>query len=165
MAAAACAGCAPLQDDIDGSLEPLAKAVRESARDGDTFRLSSTTDFRWDRVHFVGPYTTPDEIERELGFEWDDAGESSIRESDFIFLLVFVEAGRVVRAFEHEIGGGHFGCLVPPVVEGGITPPDAVLKVVAAPGGNGGSVDEAFLARPRNEREAKRIEKCLDSYL
>lgn len=59
-------------DSVDGSLEPLSEAAERAARTQAPFRLASVTDFDWDQVHAFPPYTSPDEIERELGFDCSD---------------------------------------------------------------------------------------------
>ena len=138
--------------------------MRESARTGKAIRLSSATDFSWDRVHVVGHYSPTEAINRELGFEWDDADESDIPLADYFHLLVFVEDGRVVRAFEHDLGGGSFTCLAWPVVRGGLTPREAVFEVAESAADDDTSISEVFLAQPRNAREAKRTERCVETY-
>ena len=85
-------------------------------------------------------------------------------ESDYFHLLVFVEDGRVVRAFEHDQGGGSFTCLAGPVARGGLTPTEALLEVAESPAADGGSIAEVFLAQPRNAREARRTEECVETY-
>jgi hypothetical protein len=50
VALVAGAGCGPFGDTVDGTLEPLADAVGDAGRTGKPFRLSSVTDFEWERV-------------------------------------------------------------------------------------------------------------------
>jgi hypothetical protein len=120
------------------------------------------TDFDWDRVHAFPPYTSPEEIERELGFDWGGAGDSASRSDDAWYLLVFVNGGQVARAFDHEIVRGDLACISSSFVEGGLTPSEAVLRVTAPRGGSGDGL--VWLARPRDAREARRIERCRRTY-
>jgi hypothetical protein len=154
-------GCLPF-DSVDGSFEPLADAVRESARTSKAFRLSATTDFDWDRVYVFPQYSTPEAIESELGFEWGEAGDSEVRSTDSVHLIVFVEDGEVVRAFDQDTGDGYFICVGRPVVKGGLSQREAVLKAIQTP--EGGSLRYVSLARPRSAREAARTKKCLETY-
>jgi hypothetical protein len=150
-------------DSVDGSLEPLSDAVQRAARTHEPFRLASVTEFEWDRVYAFPPYTSPEAIERELGFDWGGAGDSESRSNDVWYLLVFVNGGQVVRAFDHEMVRGHLACIASRVVEGGLTPDQAVLRVSAGPDTASGS-GLVWLARPRDAREARRIERCRRTY-
>ena len=154
-------GCGFFGDSVEGSLEPLTKKVRQSARTGEPFRLSDATDFEWQRVYVIHPYSSPEDINEELGFDWGDADESSIESLDWIHLLVFVADGHVVRAFDHDVEGGYFSCLSAPVVRGGLSRRDALLKAVRV---SGGSPGEVALVRARDEQEAARLERCARTY-
>jgi hypothetical protein len=162
LAAAGATGCGPF-GGVNGSLGPLADAVHASARTGEAFQLSAATDFDWDRVYVFGPYSTPDSINEEIGFEWDDADDSAIEGADWMKLIVFVEDGQVVRAFDHDNGDGEFACLASPYLEGGLTRREAFVRVKRTPN-DGGSLDYVFLAHPRNDRDAARTRKCLELF-
>jgi hypothetical protein len=150
-------------DSVDGSLEPLSEAVEHAARTHEPFRLSSVTDFDWDRVYAFPPYTSPEEIERELGFDWGGAGDSASRTNDAWYLLVFVNGGQVARAFDQEIVRGHLACIGGSFVEGGLSPSEAVFRVTHGPDtASGGGL--VWLARPRDEREARRVKRCIRTY-
>jgi hypothetical protein len=114
------AGCG-----VGGSSDQIGDAVHEAAASGRPFRLADVTDFEWDRFYAVPPYSTPREIEEQLGFDWGDAVHSDIDTSDAITLLLFVRDGEVVKAFEQENGAGYFSCLD----REGFTPAEAVLRV------------------------------------
>jgi hypothetical protein len=148
-ALAAGAGCGPFGDGIDGTHEPLADAVEEAGRTGESFRLSSVTDFEWDRAYVFAPYTPTGKISRELGFEWDGAEDSSIEKSDFVHLLVFVDDGDVALAFDHGIEGGQFTCLAGSAA-GGLTPTEAVLRVTTEQADDGSKLESVCLARRRD---------------
>ena len=83
----------------------MADAVETSAETGEPFRLSSVTDFEWDRAHVVAPYASAEAVNRELGFRWDDA-EGAVPQTDARYLIVFVSNGAVTEAFEHDVEGG-----------------------------------------------------------
>jgi hypothetical protein len=150
-------------DSVDGSLEPLSDAVKRAARTHEPFRLSSVTDFDWDRVHTFPPYSSSEEIERQLGFDWGGADESASRSNDSFFLLVFVKGGQVAQAFDHEIARGDLACIAGPFVEGGLSPSEAVFRVTAAPDVSSG-YGLVRLARPRDTREARRIKRCVRTF-
>ena len=65
------------------------------------FRLSELTDFEWERVVFLGPYTSQQQADRALGFHWPEYstyGLFSLEVSDTFNMVVFTAAGRVVYA-------------------------------------------------------------------
>jgi hypothetical protein len=157
------AGCGPFGDEVEGSLEPLSAAAKRAGRTHASFRLASVTDFDWDRVYVFPPYRSSEEIERELGFDWGGAGDSESTSNDAWYLLVFVNGGQVTRAFDHEIAREDLACIADPFVEGGLSRPEAVLRVIPKPGtASGGGL--VWLARPRDEREARRVKRCVRTY-
>jgi hypothetical protein len=162
-AGAACAGCGPFGDAVEDSFEPLGDAVRRSARASEPFRLSAVTDFDWDRVHALPPYADPESIVRELGVDWDGAGDTESRHNDAYDLLVFVKDGEVVRAFDQQ-GDGDLTCIDPPVVRGGLTPAEAVLRAGESSADDGSPYYFVSLARPRDAAEARRTEECVEDY-
>jgi hypothetical protein len=148
--AAATVGCGPFGDDVDGSLDALTDAVRESDRTGVPFRLASVTSFEWDRVYVFGPYSTPEQIREQLGFDWPAAEDSKIEDADWMNLLVFVRDGRVVHAYEHDRGNGDLEPLARSVLRsGGLSPNDAVLRVAHVRGGGPDRLPIVVLARSR----------------
>jgi hypothetical protein len=147
-----------------GHAAALTAAVLATARTDKPFRLSSVTDFDWDRVHAFPPYSSPEEIVRQLGLEWDDAGDTASGENDSYNLLVFVRGGQVVRAFDHDVGDGNFTCIDPPVVRGGLSRSEAVLRVSETRNDDGSAHYYVALARPRDAGEARRTKRCLKTY-
>jgi hypothetical protein len=115
------AGCGPFFDGVGGSSDEIADAVEA----GKPFRLADVTGFDWDRFYAFGSYTTPDQIDKALGFHWEDAKHSDFVESDGGSLLVFVRDGEVVEAFDQDWGAGHFSC----VDRREFTPEDASFRV------------------------------------
>lgn len=79
----------------------LSAAIR-AGPPGAVLDLAQVAPFDWDRVYFFGPYSSHDEIERQLGFRWRDVGRTNIYMSDTEVLVVFVKQGRVVEWFEHS---------------------------------------------------------------
>jgi hypothetical protein len=114
------AGCG-----VGGSSDDIADAVHDAAESGRPFRLADATDLDWDRFYAVPPYSSPKDIEEQLGFDWGDAVHSDIKASDAITLLVIVRDGEVVKAFDQENGDGYFQC----VGKHGLTPEEAVFRV------------------------------------
>lgn len=62
----------------------------------------------WTRVCIVGPYTTNDGAEKQLGFKWDVDQHSGIGLDDSITLLVFVRESEVLAYTEHPRSEGDF---------------------------------------------------------
>ena len=65
--------------------------------DGASVRISSLTDFAWERVRRIRSLLIAGRIDRDLGFSWSGAGATGIRDNDGIALLVFVHDRAVVR--------------------------------------------------------------------
>ena len=61
---------------------------------GTQLRISDHTDFAWEELYVFPPYTSQEQIDRALGFEWSDPSGISLK--DTITLLVFVDDGEVV---------------------------------------------------------------------
>ncbi len=61
---------------------------------GTQLRISDLTDFAWEELYVFPPYTSQEQIDRALGFEWSDPSGISLK--DTITLLVFVDDGEVV---------------------------------------------------------------------
>ncbi len=47
-----------------------------------------------------GPYTSESDVEKSLGFQWPDYHRSSIRSSDSICLVVFVQDKSIVHWYD-----------------------------------------------------------------
>jgi hypothetical protein len=72
-----------------------------------TLNLAALAPFHWSRLYIFEPYTTKEAAERVLGFDWHyDWG--AIEGRDDRVLLVFVDSGRVVAAFEQSYDRGNF---------------------------------------------------------
>lgn len=62
--------------------------------------FSGEFDFDWDRVFVFGPYSTSEEVESSLGFDWREYADSSIEGSDSVCLVVFVADGSVAAWYD-----------------------------------------------------------------
>lgn len=62
--------------------------------------LSAFVDFEWDKAFLIQPYTPPSDLERQIGLKFKDP--SNIGSRDDIYLLVFVNQGKVVQYAEIE---------------------------------------------------------------
>jgi len=71
---------------------------RARAGSPQTFQLADITGFPWDRVVFLGPYDNQAMADRALGFHWSDFRLFGLESSDGFSLIIFANAGRVVRA-------------------------------------------------------------------
>ncbi|QWC23697.1 hypothetical protein KJK41_04905 [Bacillus haikouensis] len=64
------------------------------------------TDFKWDQAYLFEPYTPEEQMEKELGVEFEDP--SNLRSRDDIYLLVFLHGGEVVQYAEIDRQGADF---------------------------------------------------------
>ncbi|WP_336046899.1 hypothetical protein [Solibacillus ferritrahens] len=62
--------------------------------------IDTFTDFKWENAYLFQPYTTQADIEKQLGVEFKDP--SNIGSRDDIYLLVFLNQGKVVQYAEIE---------------------------------------------------------------
>jgi hypothetical protein len=60
----------------------------------------------WNRLFVFHPYTRGEDIERALGFHWDQAKASGISHSDGVNLIVLVKDSQVVKWFDHPRSRG-----------------------------------------------------------
>jgi hypothetical protein len=159
------AGCGSFGDGIGGSMTELEAAVERSGDTGTSFRLTSVTDFEWDRVHVFGPYTPPAQIDRALGFHWDDAENSEARETDGITLVAFVRDRKVIRAFDQARGPAFLDCLGRRVLKrNGLTPDDAVLRTERVTVAGEDRYDVVVPARPLTPRQERAARRCLGQF-
>jgi hypothetical protein len=75
-----------------------------SSRADKTFSLKSATNFTWDKVYVFTPYTSHEEIQKALGFQWRQVECTTISTFDSINLLVFVQGKQVVKFAELSRG-------------------------------------------------------------
>ncbi len=90
------------RDAFAGRLE---QAFRSAAQSGGVVRMADTTDFDWDTLHVFGPYTSAEEVQKQLGFPWSDATELDL---DTVNQLVFVKEGKVVKHLLFSRAKGDF---------------------------------------------------------
>ena len=91
----------------------LAAKIKQAVEQGDgaVLRMDQLTDFAWDRLHVFTPYTTREQVERELGVAWAGYDASGIERHDNFTLLLFISAGQVVRSVAFPLGDGDFSTL------------------------------------------------------
>ncbi len=89
-------------------------AAKAEAGTGTVIDLATIADFEWESLYIFGPYTPVDEIDRALGFRWNDARYTRIDMLDGIALLVFVKGDEVVRYVEHPRNRGDFATVARP---------------------------------------------------
>lgn len=75
-------------------------------------RIADITDFTWDKMYIFAPYTTQAQVDRALGFEWQEYQSLGIDSTDADDLLVFVAGDmgnfRVVKFAKCPRGFGNF---------------------------------------------------------
>lgn len=79
-----------------------------SAADNAVLDMRSVVPLPWDYFIVFGPYTSRDQIDQTLGFQWTGASHSSIDVLDGVALVVFIRGDTVVSAFEHPRDKGDF---------------------------------------------------------
>lgn len=91
--------------------------------------LAEITDFQWDRVVILGPYTPAETANKVLGFTWNDYDrfEDALK-SEGSDVIIFVKTGKVIKAFEHSRVAGDF---TGNALNASLTPQQAVFEVVA----------------------------------
>jgi hypothetical protein len=71
---------------------------RTRERTSQPFALADIAAFPWDRVAFLGPYDIQARADRALGFHWPDFRLFGLESSGGFSLIIFADAGHVVRA-------------------------------------------------------------------
>jgi hypothetical protein len=102
----------------------IAQAVDHG--NGTVLTMEQLTRFSWDRLHVFPPYTTAEQVDRELGVSWASSHPTGIEARDDISLLVFMSGGQVVRFVTLRRGDGDFAAVHRP---GGYARADAVFTV------------------------------------
>ncbi|WP_310487435.1 hypothetical protein [Chamaesiphon sp. VAR_69_metabat_338] len=91
-----------LNQKIDSQIQQGKKEVR----------IAEITDFVWDKMYIFAPYTAPAQVDRALGFEWQEYKSLGIESKDTDDLLVFVAHkmgdGRVVKFTKCQRSFGNF---------------------------------------------------------
>ncbi|QQZ09989.1 hypothetical protein [Heyndrickxia vini] len=85
--------------------------------------LNSLTDFTWDKAFIFPPYTVQESINKQLGTKFKDP--SNIDKRDDIYLLVFLQKGKVVQYA--EINRQHVDFSLNNEY---LTPEDAIVKIL-----------------------------------
>ena len=98
----ACAQAPPHDQGLSDRIADIVQRAPES-----TVNLATLAPFHWTRLYIFEPYTTKEAAERKLGFDWSYEW-GAIAAQDDRALLVFVDSGRVVAAFEQAKDRGNF---------------------------------------------------------
>jgi len=64
------------------------------------FDLPLHTDFEWESLVILGPYTDQKRAEAAVGFPWRGYSRFGLEMSDSIHLLVFIRGQKIARVFE-----------------------------------------------------------------
>ena len=129
--------CAILVSGCGGvnTKSPTAKRINQTVHHeaGAVFKMTTMTDFQWDRFLVFEPYTLRKMIHERAGavFLKENEIPVSIEEGDC--LLVFMKDGRVVEYFTYPRFKGDFDTLAKKT--DGFTPDEANFKVVDDNGG------------------------------
>lgn len=73
--------------------------------------LNNLSEFDWDNLLILGPYSVIDNIEKELNLDLENIRENGIEYDDSINLLVFLKNGKSVKISEVSRGIGDFSNL------------------------------------------------------
>jgi hypothetical protein len=108
---------------------------------------TSTGPSRAWRRHVLGAYATSVQVERELGFRWDEAESRD---------------GSVVRAFDHLQGPVFLDCLTWHMLkQSGLTPEEAVLRTERVAGTAPDAFDVVLPAHPLSAGQERAARGCL----
>ena len=83
----------------------------ESEFKSENIDLSNLNDFDWENLLILGPYSSIDNIEKELNLNLENIRENGIEYDDSINLLVFLKNGKSVKISEVSRGVGDFSNL------------------------------------------------------
>ena len=83
----------------------IANAVETDSEIIDIGTLSTE---EWDRLHVFAPYSSSENITKELGFEWQDYEKSGIFLNEGVSLLLFLKGDTIVEWFAHPRRQGDF---------------------------------------------------------
>lgn len=97
------AGCSNVQHNKD-----LGKSINSIVIDKNNSEISlkSLTSFDWEKAFLFHPYTPQENIEEQLGVNYNDPSGIDLR--DDIYLLVFMNDEKVVQYVEVERQGADF---------------------------------------------------------
>lgn len=98
----------------------IVTSVKNNPREID---FNKVTNFKWDKMYIFVPYTTDEEITKQLGFKWKYSHKTNIRSLDNINLLVFVKDERVIQYLELSREYGDF------IEKNNITPTNSVIHL------------------------------------
>ncbi|OIU71684.1 hypothetical protein [Rossellomorea aquimaris] len=62
--------------------------------------VAPLTDFKWDQAFLFHPYTPQEQMEKQMGVEFED--RSNLRSRDDIYLLVFLHDGKAIQYAEMD---------------------------------------------------------------
>jgi hypothetical protein len=97
---------------VDGDLElSAAIAARFRQGHGTILQMGVLAPFQWERLYVFPPYSSPEQIDRELGFACPSWRRADIDRRDDVTLLVFVADRRITRHLAHNRGKGDFAGL------------------------------------------------------
>jgi hypothetical protein len=83
----------------------------ESEFKSENIDLSNLNDFDWENLLILGPYSSIDNIKKELNLNLENIRENGIEYDDSINLLVFLKNGKSVKISEVSRGVGDFSNL------------------------------------------------------
>lgn len=76
------------------------KIKKEFILEKDSVHLSKLTEFDWDSIITLGPYSNIKAIEKELNIDLSNIRFNGIRHTDFYSLLVFLNKNKCVKIVE-----------------------------------------------------------------
>jgi hypothetical protein len=90
---------------------PVSRSIAASVEKGPGTRLvlPEHTEFPWDRVCILGPYTPDDKVNSLTGIQGAAGQAYDIRSNDGINVLMFVREDRIASSVAHARNRGDFG--------------------------------------------------------
>ncbi|SDN94809.1 hypothetical protein [Bacillus sp. OK048] len=115
-------GCSQSNVQQNTDLEDFIYSIVEDKNKSE-ISIKSLTTFDWDKAFLFSPYSTQEGIEEQLGTDFKDP--SNINTRDDIYLLVFLNGGKVVQYVEIKRQGSDFSIRK----KGQLTPSDDVISI------------------------------------
>lgn len=76
------------------------KIKKEIYKDNHNFHFSSLTNFDWDSLIILGPYTSIEDIEKEFELDLNNINQNGIAYTDYFNLIVFLKNNRSIKIVE-----------------------------------------------------------------
>lgn len=106
-------GLISCQDSQLEADQALQEKVENEIRNGSKINFAELTDFEWDQMITLGPYSQVDKIADSLHLDLRNIRNNGIRHSDYYTLVVFLNNKKSVRIIEPPKRFDRTGVVIP----------------------------------------------------